>query len=404
MDPPVRGTRLVPGKISFLDLAPELQSMIMELLILSICPLTVPCDAEKKYGPITSAGEQSLLNLKLSCRMIYNAIKEKRYIEAFTIVQPQPPRSEWHPENGAIIFPPSRKAFTIDPYRDILRVWDMKLPRFRCDSDILPIKRILSVWRDKPVHHHSSTSDEVNYPGDSLQLWRKKWQGRTNPDEPRTRRPTGVLSYHDPFVPDLRIRRLGRLALINELYIVAKKTGDPPTNEIAPGHHIGEVWNNGATSPPPGPNEYRCPTSGAMVPFEPPARPLVGLYGYDKTETIRGGFWAGFLYYQRKKEVWFSPLSALEVRDVTTVLVVDKPERKLFEGTHSDFVARVWIIRKDQDLPPAQPHHRWVKVKSDQPGDLRYTGEIELMRTIIVDRAINRTHGETPYELQAARF
>ncbi|KAF5533032.1 hypothetical protein FMEXI_12115 [Fusarium mexicanum] len=404
MDPPVTGTRLVPGKVSFLDLAPELQSMILEFLILSICPLTVPCDAEKKYGPITSAGEQSLLNLKLSCRMIYNAIKAKRLIEAFTIVQPQPPRREWHPEHGAIIFPPSRKAFTIDPYRDILRVWDMKLPRFRCSSDIFPVKRILSVWRDKPLHHHSSRSDKANYPGDSLQLWRKKWQGRTNPDEPRTIRPTRVLSNHDRFIPDLSIKRLGRLVCVDELYIVAKKTGDPPTNDIAPGQHIGEVWNNGATSPPPGPNEYRCPNSDAMVSFEPPARPLVGLYGYDKTETTRGGFWAGFLYYQLKKEVWFSPLSALEVRDATTVPVVDKPERKLFEGTHSDFVARVWIIRKDQDLPPAQPHHRWVKVKSDEPGDPRYTGQIELMWSIVVDRVTRQTQGETPYELRFARF
>ncbi|KAF4480054.1 hypothetical protein FAGAP_12212 [Fusarium agapanthi] len=400
MDPPARGTRLLPGKVSFLDLAPEPQSMIMEFLILNICPLTVPCDAKSKYYPITSAGEQSLLNIKLSCRMIYTAIKGKRFIEAFTIVQPQPPRSEWHPSQGAVIFPPSRKAFTIDPYRDILRVWDMKLPRFERRSDIIPVKRLLSVWCDKPVYQHSSKFDRANYPGDSLQLWRKKWQGRTNPDDPRTLRPIRVLSKHDRLIPELH---LAKLAWLDELYIVAKKTGDPPTNGIAPGQHTSEVWNNGATSPP-GPNKYRCPNSGAMVPFEPPARPLVGLYGYDKTETTRGGFWAGFLYYQLKKEVWFSPLSALEVCDATTIPVANKPERKLFEGTHSDFVARVWIIRKDQDLPPAQPHHRWVKVKSDQPGDPRYSGEIELMWSIVVDRVLRQTQGETPYELRKAQF
>ncbi|CZR44565.1 uncharacterized protein FPRO_14318 [Fusarium proliferatum ET1] len=400
MDPPVRGTRLVLGKKSFLDLAPELQSMIMEFLILSICPLTVPCDAKTKYGPITSAGEQSLLNLKLSCRMIYNAIKEKRFVEAFTIVQPQPHRREWHPSQGAIIFPSSRKAFTIDPFRDMLRVWDMKLPQFQPLSDNILVGRILSVWCDKPIHQCSSKFDRADYPGDSLQLWRQKLQGRTNPDEPRTRRPDHELSDQDHLIPDLC---LGKLAFLRELYIVAKKVPNPPTNDIVAGQHIGEVWNNGATFPPPGPNEYLCPTSGAMVSFESPARPLVGLYGYDKTETTRGGFWAGFLYYQLKKEVWFSPLSALEVRDATTVPVADKPERKLFEGTHSDFVARVWIIRGDQDLPPAQPHHRWVKVKSDQPGDPRYTGEIELMWSIVVDRVLGQTQGETPYELRVHR-
>ncbi|PNP81032.1 hypothetical protein FNYG_05499 [Fusarium nygamai] len=221
MDPPVRGTRLVPGKKSFVDLAPELQSMIMEFLMLSICPLTVPCDAKTKYYPITSAGEQSLLNLKLSCRMIYNAIKEKRFIEAFTIVQPQPHRSEWDPSQGAVIFRPSRKAFTIDPYRDMLRVWDMKLPHCHRFSGNIPVRRLLSVWLDKPAHHHSSKFDVAKYAGDSLSLWRKTWQGRTNPDEPRTLRPTQVLWNQDPFVPDLQ---LAKLVWLDELYIVAKKS------------------------------------------------------------------------------------------------------------------------------------------------------------------------------------
>ncbi|KAG7405038.1 hypothetical protein Forpe1208_v015154 [Fusarium oxysporum f. sp. rapae] len=176
--------------------------------------------------------------------------------------------------------------------------------------------------------------------------------------------------------------------------------GDPLTNDIVPGKHIGEVWNNGNTTPPPGLNEYHCPIAGAMVPFEPPSRPLVGLYGYDKTETTRGGFWAGFLYFQQRKEVWFSPLSAFEVYDATTVPVADKPERKLFEGTHSDFVARVWIIRPGQNPPPIQPHHRWVKVKSAAAGGPRYTGEIELMWSIVVDRVLKQTDGKTPYELR----
>ncbi|KAH7154106.1 hypothetical protein DER46DRAFT_649535 [Fusarium sp. MPI-SDFR-AT-0072] len=344
MAPPVRGTRLVPGKKSFLDLAPELQAMIINFLISDIPPLTIPCDAKAKYKPFISAGERSLMSLKLSCRMIYNAIKEKRTVEAFTIAQPQPSRSEWHPSQGAIIFPASRKAFAIDPSQDMLRVWDMKLPLVQGTMyGDLPVQRLLSVWLDKPLH---------------------QW------------------------IPGFCFDERFRLA------------GDPPTSDIVPGRHIGEVWNNGNTSPPPGLNEYRCPIAGAMVPFEPPSRPLVGLYGYDKTETTRGGFWAGFLYFQQRKEVWFSPLSAFEVYDATTVPVADKPERKLFEGTHSDFVARVWIIRPGQNPPPIQPHHRWVKVKSAAAGGPRYTGEIELMWSIVVDRVLKQTDGKTPYELR----
>ncbi|KAF4440290.1 hypothetical protein FACUT_3511 [Fusarium acutatum] len=354
-----------------------------------------------KYYPITSAGEQSLLSLKLSCRMIYTAIKEKRFIEAFTIVQPQPPRSEWHPSQGAVIFPPSPKAFTIDPFRDMLRVWGMKLPYFQRLSDNVPVRRLLSVCRDKPVYHYSSKFDWADNRENSLQLLWQRFQGRTDPGEPRTRGPDYGLPDQGSLIPDLC---LAKLIWLDELYIVAKKVPDPPTNGIAPGQHIGEVWDNGATSPPPGPNEYRCPTSGAMVPFEPHARLLVGFYGYDKTETTRGGFWAGFLYYPLKKEVWFAPLSASEARDATTVPVIEKPERKLFEGTNSDFATRVWIIHKDQDLPPAQPHHRWVKIKSAQPGDPRYTGEIELMWSIVVDRVLGQSQGETPYKLRVAQF
>jgi hypothetical protein len=130
------------------DPASELQSMIMEFLMLSIRPLTVPCDAKTKYYPIASAGEQSLLNLKLSCRMTYNAIKEKRFAEAFTIVQPQPPRREGHLSQSAVIFPPSRKAFSIDPNRDILRVWDMKLPHCHRFSGNIPARRLLCLaWQ-----------------------------------------------------------------------------------------------------------------------------------------------------------------------------------------------------------------------------------------------------------------
>ncbi|KAF5989087.1 hypothetical protein FCOIX_123 [Fusarium coicis] len=327
MDPPVRGTRLVPGKVSFVDLAPELQSMIMEFLMLSICPLSVPCAAKTKYYPITSAGEKSLLNLKLSCCMIYKAIKEKRFVEAFTIVQPQPPRRECHPSQGAVIFPPSRKAFSIDPNRNMLRVWGMKLPHCHRFSGNIPVRRLLSVWLDKPVHHHST-------------------------------RPTRVLWNQDPLIPDLQLAKLGRL---EELYIVAKKKSQMTSGFRA--FASMSASDRPATLLPTALLLDSTSASGAMVPFEPPARPLVGLYGYDKTETTRGGFWAGFLYYPVKREVWFSPLSALETCDATHVPVADKPERKLFEGTHSDFVARVWIIRQDRDLPPAQPYHRWVKIQ-----------------------------------------
>ncbi|KAI7763840.1 hypothetical protein LZL87_006222 [Fusarium oxysporum] len=182
MAPPVRDTRLVPGKKSFLDLTPELQAMIINFLISDIPPLTIPCDAKAKYKPIISAGERNLLSLKLSCRMIYNAIKEKRTVEAFTIAQPQ-------------------------PSRNMLRVWDMKLPLVQGTLyGDLPVQRFLSVWLDKPLHQVNRPYDEryePNYPGDSLQLWRQMFQGRTSPDQPRTVITPLPLSNQDMLLSDL---------------------------------------------------------------------------------------------------------------------------------------------------------------------------------------------------------
>jgi hypothetical protein len=83
--------------------------------------------------------------------MIYNAIKEKRDVEAFTIPQRKLSWGDWDTMQGAVIFPPSHKAFAIDTSQYMLRVWDMKLPYVQGTMFAnLPVQTPLCLARQAP--------------------------------------------------------------------------------------------------------------------------------------------------------------------------------------------------------------------------------------------------------------
>jgi hypothetical protein len=125
----------------FLNLPRELQD---EIVSHAIPPLIVPCHV--LAGSITSAGEHSLLSLKLSCRSIYEAVCRVRLVKAFSAVQisPRPP------------------IFSFNPEKDTLRVWEMQLPSSSCSRVEkpagLPVKRLISMTRKLRVAFMSWTS------------------------------------------------------------------------------------------------------------------------------------------------------------------------------------------------------------------------------------------------------
>ncbi|KAF9775819.1 hypothetical protein IL306_006045 [Fusarium sp. DS 682] len=362
----VRSERLRPGK-SFLDFSEKTQLRILEY---AIPPLVVPCDAKNKnQDTVISEGERSLEPLKLSCRKVYNIIKNMRNVEAFELPIRRPlgcvfQHDSWDVIQGPAISSPLRMAFSFDPSVDILRVWNMKLPNVENSQRVsgtahLPVQRLISMWIDQRSRS-ILPGDGAKRSTDSIEYWVYKSQ-----------------SFDERF----------------------RQAGDPPTNGIPPGQHIGEPWSNGVMNPPPGPEEYRCPVQGLET-FEPLEKPLIGMYGYDIDKKVRGGFWAGFRYYTATREVWFTPLSWYEVYDAMVVPIVDMRQAKLFGDTQSDFVARVSIIGPDHETPANETHHRWTRVKNAVHRDPHYTKYIEATWEIVVERFNKQTQGETPYTLR----
>ncbi|KAF5662669.1 hypothetical protein FHETE_7775 [Fusarium heterosporum] len=132
--------------LPFGKLPRELQAEIVSYTIL---PLILPCTGRNRNSRVTSAGEQSLLSLKLSCRGIYEALRYLRPVEAIGR------------ESRARDIP----LFSFDPKNDILRVWDMSLPRaetsgIKTEADF-PARRLISM-SDTPLAQRTEIRWKVN--------------------------------------------------------------------------------------------------------------------------------------------------------------------------------------------------------------------------------------------------
>jgi hypothetical protein len=137
--------------------------------------------------------------------------------------------------------------------------------------------------------------------------------------------------------------------------------------------------------------------------------PFIGLYGYDsisyasnRRTSILGGLWAGFRYIEKTQEVWFSPLSLHEVQHVMTVPSAgkEKHEEALFEDHHAQFVARVWIIRDGQTVPPDEVHHRWTKVRKWVAGDNALVYHQWAIWAAVWEMIEGQAIGRAPYTLR----
>lgn len=160
----------------FLDLPRELQD---EIVSNAIPPLTVPC--QFLTGLRVSAGEHSLLSLKLSCRSINEAVQRVRQVKAFS----------------AVHRPPGPPIFSFNPEKDTLRVREMRLPSSTSsrveNAAGLPVKRLISITKKLSV---------------SFKLWLDK----LNPSAP--------LDLYDPASPARKLK-LDKLPHLQELIIVS---------------------------------------------------------------------------------------------------------------------------------------------------------------------------------------
>lgn len=106
--------------------------------------------------------------------------------------------------------------------------------------------------------------------------------------------------------------------------------------------------------------------------FLSPRFPRIGLRGFSRDCVSMGGQWAGFRWFPATRTVEFSPLSWDEVKDA------------MYEGAKdnmTDFhqfpqlIIKVFIVREGK-VPYDAPHHCWIKVLMELPG------ETDSMRTI----------------------
>jgi hypothetical protein len=360
----------------FLELPWELQD---EIISHAIPPLIVPCHV--LAGSITSAGEHSLLSLKLSCRSIYEAVRRVRWVKA----------------SSAMHFSPRPRIFSLDPEKDILRVWEMRLPIFSCSrvekAGGLPVTRLISMTRKLRI---------------ALITWTKSLQQ------------SHLSSFQDKAAL-VRKLKLDKLPHLQELIIVSQSVdmfwsntgfwtdnsqhgeGEEPSNE-SQGQHIGITWEANRTRYPGRVIEFLSSYTNTRMMSRPPNyEPLqIGLHGHTASGDMLGGLWAGFRYFEDSHEVWFSPLTWYEVRDIMMVPTTSTTgdEEALFEEHHSQFVARIWIIRSGQAAPKDEPHHRWTKVEYRYGGgDPQWAYKMHLTWEAIWRMVEEQTYGQELYTL-----
>ncbi|KAM0209456.1 hypothetical protein ACHAQI_006505 [Fusarium lateritium] len=347
----------------FLSLPRELRD---EIVAHAIPPLVVPCHVQT--GSITSAGEHSLSSLKLSCRSIYEAVQRVRRVKGISDATNSP-----HPH-----------VFSFNPDKDTLRVWEMRLPRSTRVEDAagLPVKRLISM-----------TNQMSSVPV----LMAITFHAKSHPN--------GV----DQSLP-LKKLKLDKLPHLQELIIEnisfwadAPQYGDSVgTSEESRQQHVGIEWKANRTRYPSFKEELlnsRVKHRWKIWCFE---ALKIGLHGYTPEKAMLGGFWAGFRYFEESEEVWFSPLSWYEVRDIMMKPATSKTvgEEALYEDHHAQFVARVWIIRSGQAAPKDEPHHRWVKVSFKWAQDPDWAYKIWITWEAIWRVVEGQTYGQEIYTLQ----
>ncbi|KAI7769297.1 hypothetical protein LZL87_011827 [Fusarium oxysporum] len=103
--------------------------------------------------------------------------------------------------------------------------------------------------------------------------------------------------------------------------------------------------------------------------------PNIGFNAYSRGNTSLGGNWAGFRFWIDTNKIEFSPLSYQEVEPlIGEYYAID--ERGYYTSIPG-LVARVWVIRSQQDVEPTEkPHHHWIEVTEPEFGDPEWVEQI----------------------------
>ncbi|KAH7203535.1 hypothetical protein DER44DRAFT_779535 [Fusarium oxysporum] len=114
---------------------------------------------------------------------------------------------------------------------------------------------------------------------------------------------------------------------------------------------------------------------GVPVPISRYGIPNIGFNAYSRGNISLGGNWAGFRFWVDNNKVEFSPLCWQEVEPlIGEYYGLDERGYNTFTP---GLVARVWVIRSEQDLEPTEkPHHHWIEVREPEFGDPEWVEQI----------------------------
>ncbi|KLO85621.1 uncharacterized protein LW93_14236 [Fusarium fujikuroi] len=291
----------------------------------------------RRCSKVQSTWEDSILALKLSSRLMYRFAIAEQNVE------------------GVV---DQRVVFRMNMDIDTLRVFDMGLPDFLTANgpSVLPVRKLLSI--SKISFHRRATDRDT--------MWH----------------------CDNPLGKALDLEKLPKL---EEFSLIFPKVagywmiGGLPrvrTQTEVPGSaHTGIKWQfNTGLYPVPGwkgrshNSHFNGPEKPYMHPDTPileEAMPYVGHWGYEHSPGAIGGYWASFQYFEKTNDVYFAPLSWMEVE-----LLVKGPFRKngreaLYEDHTPRFVAKLRIVRQGTTPPTG-----WIKVEQERPGDPKWKHQL----------------------------
>ncbi|KAF4944513.1 hypothetical protein FGADI_12631 [Fusarium gaditjirri] len=317
----------------------EIQFRIVELAASS--PKVTPTLLDRprvrpRYTNVQSTWEDSILALKLSSRIMYKLAIAVQNVE------------------GVV---DQRVAFRMNLDTDTLRVFDMRLPDFLTANgpSALPVRKLLSISK--------------------LSSGRNDYYDR-------------VWDCPSPVGKVLDLEKLPKL---DEVSLIFPSVGDSwmienlprvrPQTDSSEAAHIGIKWQFNIGLYPIDRwygryhddhfNNSEKPYMKPLAPISNEARPYVGIWGYERSPGAVGGYWASFQYFEKTKEVYFSPLSWSEVEPLIKGPYEKNGREALYEDHTPRFVAKLRIIRHGTTAPSG-----WIKVENAGPNDPKWKGQL----------------------------
>ncbi|KAF5611752.1 uncharacterized protein FSUBG_2189 [Fusarium subglutinans] len=407
------------SSISFMKFPPEVRLMIIE----SALPTQIaPCingedayDNEEgtiRFRAIHATHEDTLLPLKLSCRYIYNAIRQLRPVEAVD------------GDNNEVIF-------RFDFKQDTLRVFDYEMPFLRSKSGRelpLPVQKLM-VMTDE-----TALRDPIEWEGVGLErvmnihrfpwlkefsmvcpvakrAWRIKGFERIGPVIDIHRNPSTELwgsdrySQLDPTEASLTYATKGIPAHTgikwkfnyHYNYVINQEWNTPQGEYLGAPPDFGEDADNRPDGSHPRDQFISDEDNRAFIPY-------IGFYGYDRGQCSMGGNWAGFRYFEETGAVFFTPLSWDDVEPLVVGPHGENGEKAPWNEHHPQFVARVWIIRKGESVPEGQGQYGWMRVEEVMDGDPEWKQQLKSTWMMVRDTFEAEYHHDCGYEFRDTRF